>query len=346
MAGSIAHDFNNLLSAMQTSLEAIANHPHDSERRSQALEAARAAAQRSQELTEQLLTFSRGGDVRAEPVDVAAVVREAIAVTSTVDAIETALVPDLPPVWVGRGQLHQILQNLLLNARDALGPGGRIRVSAQPAPTGVMIEVSDNGCGMTEAVRARALEPFFTTKPDGSGLGLSSVYGIVQQAGGSIDVSSEPGRGSSFRLTLPEAPPASQLRGADDGLPTDQGRRKVLICDDELRLAQLTAQLLDDHGFIGIIAGDARQAVEALAREADVFAILLDVRLPLGGAEHVIAALDDKGLRLPVLLTSGFSRDDVAPELVGHPVVEAYIQKPFTVDSLVDVLERLRSSAA
>lgn len=221
LAGSIAHDFNNLLGIIQGSLGIARQRLDDPPTLGESLEAAEAAARRAADVTRQLLTFSRGDEAHPALTDPNRVVHEAVQlVTHTSGAgvhVDFEPNPSAGHVWLGPSQLHQIVLNLLLNARDALGDAGTITVriercsndsSTKPkarAGEWLVLHVSDTGSGMDAAIRARIFEPFFTTKAagHGTGLGLSTVYGIVRQAGGFIDVSSVVGQGTTFWVYLP-----------------------------------------------------------------------------------------------------------------------------------------------
>ncbi|HEY6557138.1 MAG TPA: ATP-binding protein [Polyangiaceae bacterium] len=223
LAGSVAHDFNNLLAIIQGSLSMARAQAGDPAALAEALDGADAAARRASEVTRQLLTFSRGGEAHARLTEPNRVVTEAVGLVARMSNpdihVHFAENPDAGSVWMGPAQLHQVLLNLLLNARDAIASSGTIQVRlercryeartrpASRAGEWLLLSVSDTGTGMDSATRARIFEPFFTTKAagQGTGLGLSTVYGIVRQAGGFIDVDSAPGKGSEFRIHVPLA---------------------------------------------------------------------------------------------------------------------------------------------
>jgi two-component system cell cycle sensor histidine kinase/response regulator CckA len=239
LAGSIAHDFNNLLGIIRGSLGIARQRLDDPVTLRESLDAAEAAARRAADVTRQLLTFSRGDEARPTLTDPNRVVDEAVQLVTQAGGggvhIDFRPNPSAGSLWLGPSQLHQIVLNLLLNARDALGEGGSITVrvercsndpstkpKARPGEW-LVLSVSDTGNGMDSATRARIFEPFFTTKAagQGTGLGLSTVYGIVRQAGGFIDVSSAVGRGTSFLVYLPfvERKPESGVPASDPSQP-------------------------------------------------------------------------------------------------------------------------------
>jgi two-component system, cell cycle sensor histidine kinase and response regulator CckA len=223
LAGSVAHDFNNLLGIIQGSLGIARRRLNDPVTLREALDGAEAAAKRAADVTRQLLTFSRGGEARPMLTDPNRVVEEAISLVSGTTKhnvrVEFDPAPQAVHVWMEPSQLHQVVLNLLLNARDAISDRGTVdvrieqriqTVRAHPAAKAgqwVVISVADTGSGMDGDTRARIFEPFFTTKAarQGTGLGLATVYGIVRQAGGFIEVHSVPGQGTRFAVYLPIA---------------------------------------------------------------------------------------------------------------------------------------------
>jgi signal transduction histidine kinase/ActR/RegA family two-component response regulator len=382
LAGSIAHDFNNLLTGMRGSI-ALARQNRSDQSREAALQAADTAAQRAGEMTRQLLAFSRGPAVVAPRADVQGVLSEATALLSCLPdgaRVELALVGDLGRVELTAAELHQVVLNLLMNARDAvkaLGPLGRVTLHAtrcagapdpldpldplrygperaydsQPSPSSskrpsrwVRVTVTDNGAGIEPAIRQRIFEPFFTTKSghEGTGLGLSSVRDIVERAGGWIDVQSEPQRGATFSVYLPFVPEGP-------GMNVEPARpppvKQVLICDDESRLASLTAGLLKEFGYESLAVGAGEEALELLrSRSTDVGVLLLDVNLAAGVSAHeILQAMKAEGLSSPVILTSGFAPEDLPDSLKSHDCVASYLPKPYTVTELVSAIKRALS---
>lgn len=354
LAGSVAHDFNNLIATMMRSLELARAELSRPREAAHALDAAEAAARRARDVTRQLLTFSRGSDADATDVNANEIVEEAITLVSRGSdprvRFRAELAADTPWVWIGSRQLHQVVLNLLLNARDAVRGGGTVTIATRETPDGqVWIEVQDDGIGMSPAVRAKIFEPFFTTKADseGTGLGLATAYGIVRQAGGRIEVESEVGGGSRFSVVLPGGAPQSEVRRVEREVGgTKHGTHRVLICDDELRLASLTAQLLREHGFEADTASDAEDALAQLHTTGAHFsALLLDVNLPGEGSTMLLEQLEAEGQGLPVVLTSGYAEDDVPDAVRGHQSVVGYLQKPYTVDALAEALESVVGEA-
>jgi len=332
-----------------------------------ALAAALAAAQREIErgadLTQQLSTFSRGAEAPVTVLDPNAVVAEVVGALESVAegqvVVETELDPDVGMVRMAAAQLNQIVMNLLLNSREAVRGGGWVQVRTDrrtieaksawpPERVGdwVVVSVTDTGVGMDNATRARVFEPFFTTKRSGqgAGLGLSTVYGLVRQVGGWIDVESEYGRGSRFEVYLPvhegEGVGARGEQGEALSAEPSSGET-VLVCDDEARLAMLTAGLLDQYGYATVTVSSCEEALSALGGDASACdVILLDVNLPDGTAGEVLERMRSRGYHQPVILTSGYAEEDVPPEFLADPQVSGYLAKPYSVDRLVGAIRR------
>ena len=375
LAGGIAHDFNNLLTGIRASLQMARRADGDRGAIHEALDRAEAAALRASDVIRQLLTFSRGSEAEAANVDPNPVVREAVDLVSTMSQrgmqIEMALDPDAGSIWMAPSQLHQVVLNLLINAHDSIEGTGRIRVqtgsrsiskqaATKPERAGrwVVVTVSDTGSGMDAATRGRIFEPFFTTKPpgEGTGLGLSTVYGVVKQADGWIDVVSEPGHGTLVRVFLPLADEAEPRRVAT---PAEQPRavgcstspapepQTILICDDERRLAMLTAGLLEPLGYRTVTAYRATDALELLTSATPpVHLLVLDVHLRPTPASEFLAEMDARSILVPVILSSGYAREDIPDELMSHPLVVGYLAKPYPVEELAELVSNALDHAA
>jgi nitrogen-specific signal transduction histidine kinase/ActR/RegA family two-component response regulator len=361
LAGGIAHDFNNLISTIHSALALARGSAGDPAAVAQALAQADEATARARDLTRQLLTFSRGGEAQAVAVDPNQAVRETaglLRLASDRVELELELAADVGKVWIDPSQLHQVLLNLLLNARDAIEGEGRIRVAterrridADQAHAGdwIVVEVADTGAGMTPEIQTRIFEPFFTTKPSGvgTGLGLSTVYGVVRQAGGFVEVHTQQARGTRFQVFLPAlgvttVPPESVER-AQRG----RGAARILICDDEVRLAALTAGLLEQHGFAAETVATGPAALELLQAGTDRFdALLLDINLSGRSARELLGDFAARGIDVPVVLSSGYAEEDVDPELSSHPSVVGYLAKPYPVQRLLELVGRAVASRA
>jgi two-component system, cell cycle sensor histidine kinase and response regulator CckA len=342
LAGGIAHDFNNLLTAIGGYSEfLLAGFEADDPRRADAAEIAR-AAERAAALTNQLLAFSRRQVLQPEVLDVGAVVTDLENLLGRLLGVDIELATAAEAgcyVEVDRGQLEQVITNLVVNARDAMPSGGRLSIACHPATDGAQVElvVADTGVGMPAETLAHLFEPFYTTKSKdgGTGLGLATVYGIVAQSSGEITVDSEPGHGATFRVFLPAVPapvpsePSSEL----PAWAIEPAEETILLVEDEDTIRRLVAEVLSRSGYTVLDAPAGDAALELLNAHGDRIDLLLtDIVMPgMSGADLARAAtLARPSLR--VLFTSGYTSD---PEEVLAGVSAAFIGKPFSPQALV-----------
>ncbi len=336
LAGGVAHDFNNLLTVIQGNLELVRSAPEQDPELAEALDDALRAADRAAGLTAQLLTFSRRQVSQRRILQLNEIVSETRSMLQRVIGEGVRLATDLdatlPPVEGDPGQLSQVILNLVLNARDAMPKGGEILVRTHARPGWSVLEVVDTGEGMDEATRARIFEPFFTTKKvgKGTGLGLATVYGIVTALGGSIDVRSAPGQGSTFSIRLParEWPdPGDDPIHEDDSADADEA---ILVVEDEPSVRALATRILEGRGFRVHTATNGEEALTVLADPGrPVQLVLSDVVMPEMGGRALSVAMRARGLRIPVLFMSGYTAD--ADPLIcpsGRPA--QLLGKPFT----------------
>jgi PAS domain S-box-containing protein len=354
LAGGIAHDFNNLLTVITSYSDLLLEDLAATDPMRQDVEQVRHAADGAAALTRQLLAFSRQQVLAPRVVNLSAVVQSVEKMLHRVigEDVElvTSLAPDLGAVKADVGQLEQVLMNLAVNARDAMPTGGKLTLEtgnvehdpdyareqeASPVRRFVMLAVSDTGIGMDEATKARIFEPFFTTKEPGkgTGLGLATVYGIVQQSGGFIWVYSEPGRGTTFKIYLPQvdAPPDTAGVAATE-LP--RGTETVLLVEDAAAVRAAVRQVLERQGYTVLEAphGNAALAL-ATAHDGPIHLLLTDVVMPGLSGRQVADQLKQLRPDTRVLYASGYTDDAV----VRHGVLEAgiaYLQKPFTTGGL------------
>jgi PAS domain S-box-containing protein len=343
LTGGLAHDFNNLLTAILGACELGLRNVKDAEKVKKMLEGVRGSAQRGANLTRQLLAFARAQPLEIKEIDlkqffadVATLVRPSL--RSDIEVV-TEISDQLWPVDADTGALELALLNLAFNARDAMKEGGTLRISAHNdvldgKPEGlrgehVVLSVSDTGAGMPPEVMDRVFEPFFTTKSfgEGTGLGLSQVFGFTKQIGGATVVESEVGKGSTFILYLPASHRESTRVNGDKAI----GR--VLIVEDDKFVAELAADMLAELGFESSVAHSAKEALERLAGGDRPKLVFSDVVMP-GGITGVELArkLRDRFPELPILLTTGYSEQVSATE--GFPV----LQKPYELKSLADAV--------
>jgi len=361
LAGGIAHDFNNLLAAILGNVS-VARMPCTDDELDEILDDIEAGARRATGLTRQLLTFSKGGAPMKSVGAVDDVVTEAVDFGMRGSNVRHGyrLDDDLHLLEFDRGQIQQVLQNLVINACQAMPDGGNLLVAARnasrlPSALGsgvgpwVEIEVSDDGVGIAETDQGRVFDPYFTTKADGTGLGLASAYAIVRKHGGYMTVESTLGRGSTFRLFLPaiDAVPA----WADDVAerPPTRFRGRVLVMDDEEALRKVARRQLRALGVEVEVCSDGEAAVrcyrDALGTSSPFDAVLLDLTIPggMGGRETVlrIRQLDDAAV---CIATSGYSTDPVLAHFEDYGF-RGRLAKPFDLDDLSEVLRGLLPTA-
>jgi len=356
LAGGIAHDFNNLLTAINGYSELLLKQLDDVSALSKVQEIKK-AGERAALLTYQLLAFSRKQVLQPVVLDINTVVSEMKNILARLieENIQIVAVLDqsLGNVKVDPGQLSQVILNLTVNARDAMPKGGRLTietanvdideqmadryVSVEPGRY-VMLAVSDIGIGMNEETKARVFEPFFTTKEagKGSGLGLSTVYGIIKQSGGSIWVYSEVGQGTIFKIYLPrvekEKPPTEDSEARVGKLP--RGTETILVVEDEEAVRTLIQDILESCGYTVLAAANGEEAVSICKQHGSSIDLLItDVIMPEMGGPEVANQLLELKSQLRVLYMSGYTDNAI----VHHGVLDegtSFIQKPFSLEGL------------
>jgi PAS domain S-box-containing protein len=362
LVGGIAHDFNNLLSVIIGWTElAMAELPSAHESRpplEEVLNAGHGAAR----LTRQLLAFSRRQNVELTVFDVNALVADVEKMVRRLVGEDVKFViratPEANPVRMDRGQLEQVLMNLVVNARDAMPAGGQltietatVRVEAEahadlPAGEYVSVAVSDSGTGMNDDVKAHLFEPFFTTKErgKGTGLGLATCYGIVQQASGHIDVRSEDGAGSTLTVYLPLTHQAPGATGVST-TGTTRGAETILVVDDDASVRRMTARVLETRGYRVLSVASGLEALQLLeARHEPVQLLLTDVVLADGMSGPLLA--ERVRLMRPemkVLFVSGYTSDVTLLHGL-RDLGDAFVQKPFTADTLCTNVRQLMAA--
>jgi signal transduction histidine kinase len=366
LTGGVAHDFNNLLTAIIGGLDTIRRaRAEDTARIERATNMALLGAQRAANLTTRLLAFSRRQPLDPKPTDINTLVQDMTELLyrtlgETIE-LEGVLAPQLWPTEVDRSQLEAAVLNLAVNARDAMPEGGKLTIatanteldeaySAQDVEVVpgqyLMLAVSDFGCGMSPAVLARAIEPFFTTKDAGrgTGLGLSMVYGFVKQSGGHMTIDSEEGRGTTVKLYFPRFVAKTEKLSARPQQPAPPASRKevILVVEDNDEVRNYSVMSLSELGYRVLQAADANAALEVLRTTEHVDLLFTDVILP-GKTGRVLADLARaQRPQLRVLYTTGYSRDAI----VHHGRLDPGVQllgKPFTFEQLAtrirDVLD-------
>jgi PAS domain S-box-containing protein len=361
LAGGIAHDFNNLLAVILGDVS-LARDATPAGVAREALEEAETAALRARDLTRQLLTFSRGGEPIKTRLELAGVLRTAAAFALRGSAItcEEDVATDLWPVDGDEGQLAQVVQNLVLNAVQAMPAGGQVRLAARnrtaerPGPGGaavrlVRVSVSDTGPGIAPELRVRVFDPYFTTKPKGTGLGLATAHSIVARHGGRIEVESEPGRGATFHVDLPAAERAAEPRpGRAPTVVVGQGR--VAVMDDDASLRHAVARMLDRLGFEAVPACDGHELLAVCARARaegrPISAAIMDLTVPGGmGGKEAVRLLREREPGVRPIVSSGYSCDPIMSEYERHGFA-GVVAKPYRIEDLSEVLARVLGAAS
>jgi PAS domain S-box-containing protein len=340
LAGGVAHDFNNQLAAIRLYCDLVKAHADDPDRvRAEADGIARVADLASQ-LTAQLLAFGRRQLLQPRVLDLNTVVQHAEQMLRRLlgsgITLTTELSPALDPIRADPSQLEQVIVNLALNGRDAMSEGGTLTIRTASEVHGgeprVLLAVSDTGVGMDERTRAQIFEPFFTTKElgEGTGLGLATVYGIVSQSGGTIDVASEPGGGSTFSIHLPPSEAGVEARRRrDEALPVG-GSETVLLVEDDDAVRDVTAEVLSAAGYRVLAAAEGAEALDlAAGHDGEIAVVVTDVLMPGIGGIEVVQRLRERDPQLAAVLVSGYAdAATVAPERLGGS--SAFVQKPFS----------------
>ncbi len=370
LAGGVAHDFSNLLTVFRGNAELALSELSDTEGVKEALNEILREVERAEEITRQLLTFSRQETPRNEVLDLGAVVEEMqpLLTRLTPSRIELRFAQtegERRRVWGSRGHLHQIVLNLVVNAVDAIPGAGVITIQIEPhelppsgspsqghpgpgaAPEieeGVRLSVSDTGSGIAPEIRDKILEPFFTTKPrgEGTGLGLSTVFGIVQDWGGEIEVESEEGAGTTCHVILPgtRGDPETLDQVSLPDQPRRQGWGTIVVADDSAPLRGVAQRILTRAGYRVLVAENGEEALELL-RNADeeVVLLLTDLVMPRMGGAQLLQTVQAEGIRIPMVLMSGHGEKETAH--FQETDQTHFLAKPFTPAQLLNLVHRL-----
>jgi nitrogen-specific signal transduction histidine kinase/CheY-like chemotaxis protein len=357
LAGGVAHDFNNLVTAI-SGFAALASRrvpPNDEVLRDD-LEEIQRATERAAELTRQLLSFARRQPIQTRIVDVNTLLVNLHKLLRRLvsEAVELVVLPSKEPacVRIDPGQLEQVLINLVVNARDAMPRGGKLTLGVEATETEVLLEVSDTGVGMSDAVKARIFEPFFTTKDvgNGAGLGLATIIAIVEQARGTVDVDSSLGRGTTFTVHLPRAfESPAELAEHPRRPPVRMGGGLVLLVEDDPQVRRVARNALTESGYEVLEADNGVVALELVRRHGSrLRCVLTDVVMPILGGGELVRKLRGEHPDLPIVVMSGYVDDpSLGSELARLDV--RFVSKPFLPDELVaivsDAAERAPSGA-
>jgi PAS domain S-box-containing protein len=376
LAGGVAHDFNNLLTVIRGNAALLLERmTPDHDLRGEVQEIERAAS-RASDLTRQLLAFGRKQVLQPQDLDLNAVVAQ---LTRMIDrlipktiAVVLTPAPDVGLVRADRGQVEQVILNLVINARDAMPEGGRLELRTGEIGVGhafggwqgdgpvappevpirpgryVYLSVTDSGAGMDEGTRARAFEPFFTTKSvgEGTGLGLATVYGIVKQSDGYVWIESAPGRGTTVHVCLPRVDGEVRApRPTPSAAPMVTGPRTVLLVEDEDGVRDLTQRVLQRQGYVVFVARDGVEALALFEDHRDEIDVLVtDVVMPRLGGSELVHKVRAERPELPVLFMSGYARNAAVRGAPGDRRTR-FLQKPFTVPAFQQAVAELLAHA-
>jgi signal transduction histidine kinase/ActR/RegA family two-component response regulator len=366
LAGGIAHDFNNLLNIIQGYAFILRGQCEQHEEMAESLVAIDETVQRGSALVHQLLTLSgKRRSIESKPVDInllvdglLVLIRQAFPKTIELDPI---LETDIPPIAGDKNQIEQALLNLCVNARDAMANRGTLTIKTRSVSGAtlqysgeslegqyVCIEVTDTGVGMDERVRTRIFEPFFTTKDkgQGTGLGLSVVYGIVKDHNGFIDVESKPMAGASFRLYFPAQSSDAALKEPTakiDAPPTmvSNGPATVLVVEDEEKMLHALEKILAKQGYQVLTASDGEMALDIYERHNETIdVVLLDMGLPKMSGRDVLLRMKNRDPDVQVVIASGHFEDDMNSD-IDQAGVKHSLRKPYMPDEVIKILQSL-----
>jgi two-component system cell cycle sensor histidine kinase/response regulator CckA len=368
LAGGIAHDFNNLLTVIIGYTEMVLDQIGPDKPISKDLEEIRRASDRAVALTRQLLAFSRKQTLNVATMDLNGII---VSMRNMLErligediVIRSQLSVHLPAILADRVQMEQVVMNLVMNARDAMPRGGVITIDTVPIDASavqsaahervapgryVALTISDTGQGMDVVTQARIFEPFFTTKGagEGTGLGLATVYGVIQQLGGHIAVSSGIGKGTTFSLYFPECKETVEAAGDQArrriSAPLAAAREVILVVEDQRGVRQLASRILVRHGYTVLEAADATEALKIAENRTQVLDLVIsDVVMPVMGGPEMVERLRTLRPAAKVLYMSGYTGDDLSRRM-GHDPSVVVLEKPFSASALLravrDVLD-------
>jgi len=371
LAGGVAHDFNNLLQGIIGYVQLMKVRMDENDDNYPALIQIEMAAEKGAALTQQLLSYARKGKYVVKSVAIKKVIDHVLSLLSRTinkNVIITTDVPlDLPNIKADVTQMYQMLLNLCINAKDAMPDGGRLLISAEKINVGdgcqishpeaepgqyVCLRVTDTGTGIDKATQSRIFEPFFSTKEvgKGTGMGLSLVYGIVKNHSGFIQVESALGQGTEFQIYLPvtessiaeeESSSTSSDSPVDMNIDRSENRKRLLVVDDEDILRSLAIDMLTSLGYETLPAADGLRAIDILEKEKNTIdLVLLDMIMPRLGGVETFHRLRTIAPDIPIVIVSGYTRDEHAQELLGEGAC-GFIQKPYRMEELLELIRSL-----
>ncbi|MBN2710195.1 MAG: response regulator [Calditrichaceae bacterium] len=357
LAGGLAHDFNNALTAILGNISLAIEPSIPEEKRSVILKRAEKATFQAQNLTQQLLTFSKGGSPMLEATPVEELIRERILFTMAGSKIKCKfnIQNDLQPVDIDKTQICQVLDNLVLNAKESMPSGGTIEISAQNMKTNkfnkydkksaeyIQIKVKDHGVGIPESDLDKIFDPFYTTKNAGNGLGLSVSYSIIKKHNGQITVDSQLGKGSVFSIYLPVSKKRITRAKDEQGSKIRKGQGKILMMDDEKDILEVGSEILSFLGYNVVTVKDGSDALKeykrALNNGGKFDVVILDITIPGGmGGRETIEKLREIDPEINAIISSGYTNDEMLVNYKAFGFKEAVV-KPYTIEQLSKAIE-------
>jgi PAS domain S-box-containing protein len=361
LAGGIAHDFNNILTAILGNIS-LARMYGDPDKISEKLAEAERASIRAKDLTQQLLTFSRGGAPIKEAASIVELLKDSatFALSGSNVGCEFSIPDDLWPVEIDEGQMNQVINNLIINAKHAMPEGGIVRVRAENVTVGakhalplkdgecVKVSIDDHGIGIPKEHLQRIFDPYFTTKQEGSGLGLATAYSIVKNHDGHITAESQVGVGTTFHIYLPASPEKVVMKGEKEAKEKPiMGAGRVLVMDDEELVRDLVSDMLTNIGYKATAATDGTEAIELYRKSREsgypFDAVILDLTIPgdMGG-EEAVQRLREIDPEVKAIVSSGYSNDPIMADFRKYGFSDV-IAKPYRTRELSQVLHRVMS---
>ncbi|MCK4839866.1 MAG: PAS domain S-box protein [Desulfobulbaceae bacterium] len=358
LAGGIAHDFNNLLTAFIGNVSLAKTHTSPGSKIYDRLTAAEDASNRAQDLTQQLLTFAKGGAPVTKTTTITKIIEETTGffLRGANVNCEYSFLPDLLQVEVDEGQFSQVIHNLIINAEQAMPDGGTIRISAEnvlisngnplPLPAGqyVKISLSDNGAGIPAKQLSKIFDPFFSTKQKGSGLGLATTYSIIKGHGGLITVESELGKGTTFHIYLAASHQQPEIVD-ETPQPLTKGAGRILIMDDEDFVREIATEMLKALGFATDSVCDGQEAIDlykkAMNTPQSFDAVIMDLTIPGGmGGKEAIAKLLEIDPQAKVVVSSGYAHDPIMANFGAYGFC-GVVPKPYRLQTLNDTMHKI-----
>lgn len=349
ITSGLAHNFGNALTVITTWAELIRRNPDDRDYLRKGMDDVSAAALQAASIARQIMVLGKNYFRNPEPVDLGEEVEQQVSLARTLLPTSVRIQCELENdalIEIDRSEIQQGILNLLLNARDAVGDIGEIHVRLWSADGIVYLSVADNGCGMSETVRQRIFDPFFTTKGlDGTGLGLASLKQSLEAADGKISVETDTGKGATFTMSFPALPqdqgPGLDANAKHRAAPTVA---KILLVDDEDMVRDVIAMALRNFGHEVVTAVDIQDGIRVIEETSDIEMMITDAVMPGGDLNDLIATFKTRFPRRPLMVCSGYMRDDVARKIEGDREVD-FMQKPVDFDELRQRIDELLQRA-